>query len=70
MYEENTMLIKRYTVMKTLLALSVFMSCGLLQGLSYCSTCDKVDCRYRSDCGFSCECVKLNGNYEGQCVEK
>ena len=56
--------------MKTLLALSVFLSCGLLQGLSYCSTCDKVDCRYRSDCGFSCECVKLNGNYEGQCVEK
>ncbi len=43
---------------------------GVVEGLGYCSSCKAVDCSFDTQCGVRCACVKLNGNYKGNCVAK
>lgn len=55
---------------KLILFFPILLLIGSASPAAYCSNCKAVDCRMSYQCGYRCECVKLNNNYEGQCVEK
>lgn len=51
-------------------ALASFIGIGVAEGVAFCSSCKTVDCSFEYQCGHRCDCVKLNGNIKGQCVQR
>lgn len=56
--------------MRRLIVSSLLLSLLALSGDVWCSSCHAVDCHYDTQCGVRCACVKLNGQFRGQCVQK